>query len=269
MRTLLVKLTLVICTPLFGAIAVLASLLGVEDRDGSPQDWATRAWARTLLKTSGVKVHVHNPERAARDSARIYVANHVSWYDILVLCAILPRTKWIAKSELSKIPVFGAAARGAGVIFIERENRKAAFSQYERAAENIRRGASVIVSPEGTRGEAYALRPFKKGPFVLAIAAGVPVVPTIVHGTIAVNPKGSWAVTPGDVHVHFLEEIPTAGMNYEQRDEVAARSWDRMAAALRDFYGVESTVPRRTTPSNVADTGGPTANIDTAPAASG
>lgn len=268
MRALLVGLTFLICTPLFGGLAVLASMLGIEDRPGSPQDWCPRLWARALLWAGGVKLHVHNPERIGRGSARIYVANHVSWYDVFALAGILPQTKWIAKAELAKIPIFGPGARAAGVIFIERDNRKAAFAQYERAAQNIRNGASVIVSPEGTRGDDYSLRPFKKGPFVLAIAAGAPIVPTIVYGTIAVHPKGSWQVRRGDVHVHFLEEIPTTGFTYDQRDVLAARTWDSMAAALRSIYGVESATKRRATPPDVDVAGGTSQDADAAPAGS-
>ena len=85
---------------------------------------------------------------------------------------MLPRYKFVAKAELFKVPIFGRAMRAAGMIEIQRDNRKAAFGAYDVAAERIRDGNSVVVFPEGTRGHAYPLRPFKKGPFVLAIAAG-------------------------------------------------------------------------------------------------
>ena len=268
MRALLVGLTFLVCTPLFGGLAVLATLLGFEDRAGSPHDWAPRLWAKALLWAGGVRLQLHHPERIARDSARIYVSNHVSWYDVFALAGILPRSKWIAKAELAKIPIFGPGAKAAGMIFIERDNRKAAFAQYERAAENIRSGASVIVCPEGTRGESYSLRPFKKGPFVLAIAAGVPIVPTVIYGTIAVHPKGSWRVRRGVVHIHFLEEVPTAGLSYDQRDSIAAKTWERMAAALKDIYGVESALPRRSSAANIESRGNSNRDADTARAAS-
>ncbi|HEX4933805.1 MAG TPA: lysophospholipid acyltransferase family protein [Gemmatimonadaceae bacterium] len=240
MRALLVGLTLLVFTPTCGAVVFLASLLGRPDVHGSVYDWMPRFWARMLLWAGGVRLHLHNPERIARRAARIYVANHVSWFDVFALLSVVPRNKWVAKAELLKIPIFGPAAQRAGTIFIERQNRKAAFAQYDTAAQIIRAGASVIVAPEGTRGDAYPLRPFKKGPFVLAIAAGVPIVPTIVYGTLDVHPKGTWRVTSGDVHVHFLEEVPTAGYTYEQRNELAWLVWERMADAMRSLHGVES-----------------------------
>jgi 1-acyl-sn-glycerol-3-phosphate acyltransferase len=240
MRALLVGLTFLLCTPFFAGLVLVAALLGMSDRAGSVFDWAPRWWARCLLWAGGVRVQLHHPERIVRGSARIYVANHVSWYDVFALAAVLPRYKWIAKAELARIPIFGPAARAAGMIFIERNNRKAAFAQYQKAAASITEGASVIVCPEGTRGSEYALRPFKKGPFVLAIASAVPIVPTVVYGTIAVHPKGSWRVRSGVVHVHLLEEIPTAGTTYEQRNELAQLTWSRMAALLREKYGIGS-----------------------------
>ena len=99
----------------------------------------------------------------------------------------------------------------------------------------------MVVCPEGTRGESYSLRPFKKGPFVLAIAAEAPVVPLIVYGTREVQRKGSFVIRSGTVHVHFLEEIPTAGMTYDDRDRLADECWRRMAAAMEAEHGVTST----------------------------
>ncbi len=88
------------------------------------------------------------------------------------------------------MPLFGRAAGEVAAIYIERNNRKAAFSAYEEAAERIKGGLNVVVFPEGTRGRTYELRPFKKGPFVLAIAAQVPIVPVITWGSKEVQAKG-------------------------------------------------------------------------------
>ena len=113
------------------------------------------------------------------------------------------------------------AAAAAGTVYIERENRKAAFDAYTDAAAKINAGASVVVFAEGTRDKSYALRAFKKGPFVLAIAAQAPIVPTLIYGTLDVKPHGQFAMHPGTVHVHFLAPIPTAGLTYEDRDRLA------------------------------------------------
>jgi 1-acyl-sn-glycerol-3-phosphate acyltransferase len=150
------------------------------------------------------------------------------------------------------VPIFGAAARAVNTVFIERENRKAAFQSYDEASAKIREGLSVVVFPEGTRGTTYAMRRFKKGPFVLAIAAGVPIVPTIVHGTIHVLPKGSLWARAGTVHVHFLEPVPTAGLTYDDRETLSRAVYERMANAFRELYGVEPQPYDADTASDIA-----------------
>jgi 1-acyl-sn-glycerol-3-phosphate acyltransferase len=245
MRTLLVVLALVISMPILGLVVIVASLLGVKDGPGSVYDVLPRIWCRLGLFAAGVRVVLHNEERMLTGEPRIFVSNHVSWFDVFTLAGTLRRYKFVGKAELFRIPIFGAAARACGMIPIVRENLKAAFASYELAGRRIQDGASVVVFPEGTRGTTYGLRPFKKGPFVLASAAGVPIVPTIVHGTIDIFPKGSWRVRSGTVHVHFLEEISTAGRTYEDRDELAKQCWERMAEALKREYRVDSVLPAR------------------------
>jgi 1-acyl-sn-glycerol-3-phosphate acyltransferase len=243
MRTILVFLTLILLTPFLGGLILLAALFGVKDREGSIYDRAPRWWASALVRAAGIRVRLHNAERMRANAPRIYVSNHVSWFDVLTLAAVLPRYKFIGKAELFRIPIFGQAARAAGMIPIERENRKAAFESYSVAAERIRAGASVVVFPEGTRGRDYTLRPFKKGPFVLAVAAGVPIIPTIVHGTIEVMPRDSFRVRSGVVDVHFLEPIDAGGMTYDDRDRLSRAAWEPMAGAMHELYGVVSPTP--------------------------
>lgn len=240
MRAVVVYLSFLLFTPLLGTLVILAALVGVEDRPGGVYDWATRTWTRLLVRAAGVRIVLHDAERLTQ-GARVYASNHVSWYDVFVLASVIPHYKFVAKAELFRIPIFGPSARAVGTIPIERENRKAAFGAYAEAARRIRAGASVIVFPEGTRGADYSLRPFKKGPFVLAIASQVPVVPVVVHGTIAVQARGSWRVRGGTVNVHFLEPVPTAGMDYADRDRLSCEVWRRMSDALHTLHGVDGT----------------------------
>lgn len=242
MRTVLVFLTLIIMTPIFGIMVIVSALLGVKDREGSIYDNAPRWWASCLVWAAGITVRLHNAERMHSGAPRIYVSNHVSWFDVLTLAAVLPRYKFVGKAELFRIPIFGRAATAAGMIAIERENRKSAFESYRVAAERIRAGASVVVFPEGTRGRTYALREFKKGPFVLAVAAGVPIVPVIVQGTLQVMSRDSFRVRAGVVNIHFLESIDAGGLTYEDRNRLSRAAWDRMADAMRELYGIESAV---------------------------
>jgi 1-acyl-sn-glycerol-3-phosphate acyltransferase len=243
MRTLLILVTLIINTNVLGCLVIMASYFGVRYRPGNVMAKAPRWWARSLLRAGNVKVILHDAHRADPAHPHIFVCNHVSWFDVLALAAELPRYNFVAKAELFRVPVFGRGAKAVGTIPIERENRKAAFAAYEEAAQRIRMGDSVVVFPEGTRGASYALRPFKKGPFVLAIASQAPVVPIIVHGTIEVLPRGSFWARAGTVHVHFLEPVPTLGLSYDDRDALANSVYSRMADALQQLYGVASPTP--------------------------
>jgi 1-acyl-sn-glycerol-3-phosphate acyltransferase len=242
MRTVLVALTLLVLTPVLGSLVLLAALFRVKDREGSIFDRAPRWWASAIVRAAGIRIRLHNAERLRTGDPHIFVSNHISWFDVLTLASILPRYKFVGKAELFKIPIFGPAARASGMIAIERENRKAAFESYRVAAERIRDGASVVVFPEGTRGKTYELRPFKKGPFVLAVAAQAPIVPTLVHGTREVMPRDTFRIRGGQVDIHFLDPIEVTDMTYEDRNRLSQAAWDRLAAALRAEYGVESSL---------------------------
>ena len=238
MRALLVLAMIVVNTVWMGLTVIIASALRIRNvkwiYEGIP-----RLWCKAILRAAGVTLRIHGVENVPRNEARIYVANHVSWFDVFSLASYLPRYRFIAKKELFKLPIFGPAIRSTAAIEIDRRNRKAAFQAYETAARDVKEGVSVIVYPEGTRGYTYELRPFKKGPFVLAIAAHVPIVPTLIRGTIEIQPKGSFRIRPGVIDIYFLDPIPTTGLTYDDRDTLMRTVWKRMADALEQF-GIHS-----------------------------
>lgn len=240
MRTPVVFIGAAILTGVLGTIVLVAGMLGIEENAGGIYQKCMHAWCRGILRLTGVKLVLHDAHRMSADRGHVYIANHVSWYDVFALASVIPRYTWIAKSELRKIPLFGHAAEAAGIVFIDRDNRKAAFESYKLAAKDVQRGRSVIICPEGTRGRDYHLRPFKKGPFVLAIASGAPVIPVLVYGTREIMKKGSFVVRSGTVHVHFLEPVPTAGYSYDDRTQLMEIVWGRMADAMQRLYGVRT-----------------------------
>ena len=240
MRTPFVLLGILILTAILGPIVLVAGMFGVEEKPRGIYQKCMHAWCRSILRVAGVSLEVHDGERMSEHEGNVYIANHVSWFDIFALASVIPRYTWIAKSELRRLPLFGRAAEAAGIVFIDRDNKKAAFESYRLAAEDVRRGRSVIICPEGTRGKDYHLRPFKKGPFVLAIASGSPVIPTLVYGTREIMPKGSFFVRSGDVHIHFLEPVPTQGLTYDDRTKLMEIVWSKMANEMQRLYGVHT-----------------------------
>jgi 1-acyl-sn-glycerol-3-phosphate acyltransferase len=238
MRTLFAKFVTLHATFVFASLVLVAQLLRLRQGRGSVFDMAPRWWARWIAWSAGMRVVTHGREAIDASQPHIYVANHVSIMDIPAILHSVPDHGFVAKRELSRVPLFGPAARAVGVVYIDRENRKSAFAAYEEAADNVRAGRSVIVFPEGTRGAEYGLREFKKGPFVLAIRSGVPIIPVIIHGTIEVTPNGTLDVTPGTVNIHLLEPVPTAGLSYDDRNVLAETVRGRMAEAMASRYGV-------------------------------
>lgn len=236
LRTILTMVIIVVLTVTMVIFLLAAVLLGVRHRPGSVYERLPRIWSRAILWSSGVELRVHDLQRVQHGGPFIFTSNHVSLFDIPALVVTLPQHYFVAKAELFKIPIFGPGIRATGAIPIRRDNQKAALGAYDIAVERVREGASVVVFPEGTRGTSYQVRPFKKGPFVFALNAGVPVVPCIVHGTISVLPKKSLRLHPGRVDIHILEPIPTAGMSYEDRDTLAQRVHDAMADAMTTIY---------------------------------
>jgi 1-acyl-sn-glycerol-3-phosphate acyltransferase len=241
MRTLFVALVASLVTLVFGPIVLLARLFRVPQGPDSIYTTAVRIWARSINRAAGVTVRVHNAERLRQLHGAVCISNHVSWFDIFPLAAELPWCSFIAKAELRRIPLFGFAAEAVGIVFLDRGNLKQAFESYEEAAKEVQKGRVLLVCPEGTRGTDYHLRPFKKGPFVLAIASQAPIIPTVVFGAREVMPKGSFRIRPGVVDLHFLEPVETAGYNYEQRAELMTVVWHRMADELRELYHVTTS----------------------------
>jgi 1-acyl-sn-glycerol-3-phosphate acyltransferase len=239
-RTLFFYITLVGQVLVYGTFVIVVSLFGMRARPGNILDRIPRLLSRVVIGAAGARVIVHNSEKILDGQTAVYVANHVSWFDIFALASVLPHYRFIAKAELRKIPIFGAAAGKIAAIYVDRRNRKAAFDAYRAAAVHVKEGVSVVVCPEGTRGNSYALRPFKKGPFVLAIAAQVPIVPVVVHGTREVQPKGAYRVRPGTIEITVLDAVATAGFGYDDRDDLMRKVWTPMAVELERRYGVPS-----------------------------
>lgn len=188
--------------------------------------WVPRRWAGALLRAGRVDVDVRGVEHLPTEGAGILVANHESWYDVLVLAAHLPVPYcFVGKAELTRVPVFGPAWEACGNIPIDRSDREGAIRSLDRAGEQLRRrGGVVILFPEGTRSPDGDLLPFKKGAFVLALKLGVPVIPVGIVGSRDVMPKGSWRIKPGRVRLEIGAPIAVAGLTEDDRDALIERT---------------------------------------------
>ena len=189
-----------------------------------------RAWARMILRGTGVTVRVLHGERFAGQSA-VLAPNHESFYDILVLFHILPmRFAFLAKRNLFRIPILGWSMTAAGFVPVDRGERRRSAATVETALRRLGRGSSLIVFPEETRTRTGELLPFKAGAALLAIRSGLPLQPIGIAGTFGVQRRGGFAITPSDVVVAIGEPIPVEGRTIRERNELTSRLRERVAA---------------------------------------
>jgi 1-acyl-sn-glycerol-3-phosphate acyltransferase len=204
-----------------------------------------RVWLQWILRTFRVRVDVSGLENVPTHAPVILMSNHQSLVDIAAIVLTLPRTqrwRFVAKKELTRVPIFGQALVASGHIIIDRGDREKAVVSLRRAAERIRSGTTVIVFPEGTRSPDGHLRHFKSGPFHLAVEAQVPVVPVTVSGSQRITPKGELIVHPGTVKIRYGKPIPTRGTRLEERKLLADRVRDAIAQGYDIAYQGEIVI---------------------------
>jgi 1-acyl-sn-glycerol-3-phosphate acyltransferase len=171
------------------------------------------AWGRWVLSLCGVKVEVHGAEHLGTHPSVVAMANHTSHTDVMALFGYLEKDMTpVAKRELAVIPVFGWILWAGAAIMIDRRDRKKAVQSLREAARVIRGGRSVLMFAEGTRTPPGVLGPLKKGPFHLALEAGVPVVPIGVRGSGDILAPHDWKIRPGTISLHVGPPISTEGL---------------------------------------------------------
>ena len=209
-----------------------ALILGTIRRDPSlPLRFARRHWAPGMLRLAGAELRVEGSPDAVADRPAIYVMNHQSSLDIPAAFAVLPvDLRFIAKHTLRKVPFLGWYMSWTGMVFVDRTNSTQAVGTLNAAAERVRGGISLLAYPEGTRSRDGRILPFKKGPFVLALQAGVPIVPIAIEGSIECMPAHLRPFRPGVVRMAFGAPIPTAGMTMDQRDQLVRQARDAVIA---------------------------------------
>jgi 1-acyl-sn-glycerol-3-phosphate acyltransferase len=184
------------------------------------------------LWIAGIHVRVEGAENIP-GGVSIFASNHASNIDPAALVPHIPRrVALLAKKEVFKIPILSKAIRLAKLIPVDRADKEAAAESVDLAIKYLREGLSFCVYPEGTRSRDGRLLPFKRGTFVMAIRAGVPVVPVSLAGTQRLMRKGDWTIHPGEVLVRFGTPVDAERYSVDQRDELRQRVQDLVAEGL-------------------------------------
>jgi 1-acyl-sn-glycerol-3-phosphate acyltransferase len=209
-----------------GPPVILAALLL---RWPDPLFWAGLGGIRGGMLLSGIRYRLEGKEHIHPGRATVYAINHASNLEppvaFSVLHALFPKLAILYKAELRKLPILVWGFDLAGFVPLERGNPEQSLPAIDRAAATMRaRGLSFMIFPEGTRSRTGELLPFKKGGFILALKAQVPVVPMAIKGARDAMRKGSPLIWPVTVSVHIGNPIETAGMTIDDRDELVARA---------------------------------------------
>jgi 1-acyl-sn-glycerol-3-phosphate acyltransferase len=191
-------------TIVLGTASIVSSLF---DRRGHFAHRCARAWSWLILKTTGVRVRVRGLERITPGTTYVFVSNHQSIYDIPVIFSSLPfQLRIIAKESLARFPVLGWHLRRGGHLFVDRRHPDHA-GILGRWRALVTDGLSLIIFAEGTRSMDGTVARFKAGSFLLALQAGLPIVPVSVVGTRHVMQKGRLRTEPGKVELIVHDPI--------------------------------------------------------------
>ena len=195
---------LTVYTIVLGAASIVSS---VFDRRGYFAHGCARAWSWLILKTTGVRVTVEGLDRIQPGKTYVFVSNHQSIYDTPVVFASLPyQLRIIAKESLARFPVLGWHLRRGGHLFVDRKHPDHG-SILKRWRALVSEGLSLIIYAEGTRSNDGHVARFKAGSFLLAIQAGLPIVPLAIIGTRQSMPKGRLRTEPAEVTLIIHDPI--------------------------------------------------------------
>jgi len=175
------------------------------------------------LALCGIRYHVSGRENIPSGTAVVFCSNHESNVDPPVLFRALHHQLHVLyKAELRNVPIMRTVFDLGGFVPVDRGDRDQSMRSLDEGAASLRAGNSFLIFPEGTRSRNGALLPFKKGGFIMAIKAQVPVLPVAIVGGRDAMRKGSGIVRPVKVSVRIGRPVPTAGLVIAQRDEVVA-----------------------------------------------
>ncbi|MBO0864444.1 MAG: HAD-IB family hydrolase [Mycobacterium sp.] len=177
----------------------------------------TSTWSQLLLATNGVHLNVVGAENLTAQRPAVFIFNHRNQADPIITSALV-RDNWVgvAKKELQSDPVMGTLGRLLDAVFIDRDDPTAAVESLHEVEERARKGLSIVIAPEGTRMDTTTVGPFKKGPFRIAMAAGVPIVPIVIRNAEIIAARNSSTMNPGTVDVAVFPPISVSDWTVDE-----------------------------------------------------
>ena len=222
--------SIIFFTIIFGIPATILSFIAPD----KVHKYFIRPWSNLILGACNIKVELEGLENVPKGPCLI-MFNHQSYFDIFAFAATLP-FDWraVMKKELALVPFFGWVAKATGHYFVSRDSSIRSFHEIDNVAKRIRLGHPVLIAPEGTRSIDGKLLSFKRGGFVLAMRAEVPVAPMVILGGKDVMPKGSMRIKPGNMKIKLLPAIDVKSLSSGKlgRDELLSLVKEALEKAL-------------------------------------
>lgn len=219
---------------------------------GSKRDalnFSISLFADTASAIIGLDLKIKGEHHLWSHRPAVFIFNHQSNVDLVIMARLMRRDiTGVGKREIRDMPMIGRVMEAAGVVLIDRQNTASAIKSMAPLVDTMRvEGKSVCLSPEGTRAVTPKLAPFKKGAFHLAMQAGVPIVPIVIHNSGDVQPKGDMLYHPGTVEVEVLPPVDTNKWTVENLDKHVAdvRNMYLQAMGQGSHLNVVETEPER------------------------
>jgi len=196
----------------------------------------TTAFPQLLLAINGVDLNVVGEENLKKKRPAVFIFNHRNNFDPVIVGALV-KDNWtgVGKKELQSDPVMGTLGKLVDTVFIDREDPKAAVESLKQAEELARKGLSVVIAPEGTRLDTRSVGTFKKGPFRLAMSAGVPIVPIVIRNAEVISARDSSTLHPGTVDVVVYPPISLDDWTLDDLPERIAQVRQLYVDTLKDW----------------------------------
>ena len=227
--------SLIVNTFVLSLIIILVSPL---DRKGNLVHYIGKFWSLINLYLPGTRVALRGKEKIEKGRAYIIMSNHQSLLDPWVLIGKLPlQLRWIIRSGVKKMPVFGYALERMGHVYVDRTKRKGTAASLEKAVKKLNEGSSVVVFPEGTRSKDGQLLKFHKGGAIIAFTSGALILPVTVNGSRYVLPKGTLALMPSKIEIIVGDAIVPNMFDETRKDELMAVVKSAIAKNLDLEYG--------------------------------
>jgi 1-acyl-sn-glycerol-3-phosphate acyltransferase len=218
-------------------------LLRFESLDAAGRHEHVRWWSAKMLRMLGIGLHV---EGSFQSGAKLIVANHVSWLDIMAVHAVSPEVRFVSKADVQRWPLVGRLVAAGGTLYIERERPRDALRVVHQIADSLKAGDTVAVFPEGTTGDGLTLLPFHANLLQGAIVTETPVQPLALRfsdAKHAVSPAADfvgdttlaqslWMLACGDRVVVRLKVLPAQDSACTDRRALSESLREQIARAL-------------------------------------